>query len=168
MTLYKHFLNRKTKFYSQVQTKNSLYLNLSDALKKIIKEEGRKGLYKGFWINNLTLFSQVWYIGAYEMARNNIFSDFNQKVRAFLAGGFASVIGQTTVLPIDIVTQHLQVHNLQSQQKMSSKNRVKDHTSKAFAECNKQKLHTSTKTPNYKKIQKQIDVTKTICKDLYQ
>lgn len=96
----------------QIQRHYSLYSNLPEAFRKISKAEGIKGLYRGFWISNLTIFSQLYYIGAYETARNYLSKTTNPKLRSFIAGGIASVVGQTTVLPIDIVSQHLQVYSL--------------------------------------------------------
>ncbi|ESN94614.1 hypothetical protein HELRODRAFT_95765 [Helobdella robusta] len=100
----------------QVQRHHSSYNSLFDAFRKIVKMEGFKGLYRGFLISNFTIVSQISYIGAYEAARNYLVNNTvyfqDQKIRSFIAGGFASLVGQTAVLPIDIVTQHLQVINL--------------------------------------------------------
>lgn len=100
----------------QLQRHNSTYNSLFDAFRKIRLMEGTKGLYRGFWVNNLTIVSQIMYIGAYEKARNYLvmYSDVfqDQKLRSLAAGAFASVVGQTTLLPVDIVAQHLQMINL--------------------------------------------------------
>ena len=163
--------------FSQVQRHNTLYSSLPEAFRKIVQTEGVKGLYRGFWINNLTIFSQLWYIGAYEMARNNLRSTSNQKVRSFIAGGFASVVGQTTVLPIDIVSQHLQVYNLHlakqnlSEQALKNelaesnilKNAPLNNNNKTFSSLKNNKLHS-----HHMSARDQLNLTRTICRDLYR
>jgi len=60
--------------------------------------------------------SQISYIGTYEAVRHTMargssqFSD--NHLRSFVAGGCASIVGQTTVVPIDIISQHLQMSGL--------------------------------------------------------
>ena len=95
----------------QVQRQNTYYKGTFDAFSKILKYEGPTGLYKGFWISNLMIVSQISYISTYEgvrhyLARN---SDLSNKSKSFIAGGCASFAGQTFTVPIDIVSQHLQV-----------------------------------------------------------
>lgn len=50
----------------QVQFKNDVYSGMFDAAYKIYKAEGARGLYKGFWISSVQIFSGVFYISTYE------------------------------------------------------------------------------------------------------
>lgn len=60
-------------------------------------------------------FSGVIYISVYEgvrhiLAQNNV----NSRVKTLLAGGCASMVGQTFIVPFDVLSQHLMmigVHN---------------------------------------------------------
>ena len=109
----------------QLQRKLSVYTSLFDAFRKIVASEGPRGLYRGFWISNLMIFSQMSYIGTYEFVRTYLAQQTaltDQRIRSLLAGACASVIGQTTVVPIDVVSQHLQLLGLGAQQ--SKKGRV--------------------------------------------
>lgn len=96
----------------QVQRHNALYKGTWDAFKKIAHADGMRGLYKGFWISNLMVVSQMSYISTYEgvrhyLANHTTFTD--NRIRSFIAGGCASMVGQTTIVPIDVVSQHLQM-----------------------------------------------------------
>jgi len=109
----------------QLQRGRSVYTSLYDAFKKIVTSEGPRGLYRGFWISNLMIFSQVSYIGTYESVRTYLVQQTpltDQRLRSLIAGACASVIGQTTIVPIDVVSQHLQLLGLGVQQ--SKKGRV--------------------------------------------
>lgn len=109
----------------QLQRQRSVYSSLFDAFKKIVASEGPRGLYRGFWISNLMIFSQMSYIGTYESVRTYLAQQTpltNQRIRSIIAGGCASVVGQTMMVPIDVVAQHLQLLGLGAQQ--SKKGRV--------------------------------------------
>jgi len=109
----------------QLQRGCSVYTSLYDAFKKIVTNEGSRGLYRGFWISNLMIFSQVSYIGTYEFVRTYLAQQTpltEQRLRSLIAGGCASVVGQTMIVPIDVVSQHLQLLGLGVQQ--SKKGRV--------------------------------------------
>jgi len=109
----------------QLQRKLSVYTGLYDAFKKIVANEGPRGLYRGFWISNLMIFSQMSYISTYEFVRTYLAQQTpltDQRIRSLIAGGCASVIGQTMMVPIDVVSQHLQLLGLGAQQ--SKKGRV--------------------------------------------
>ena len=109
----------------QLQRGQSVYTSLYDAFKKIVTSEGPRGLYRGFWISNMMIFSQMSYIGTYEFVRTYLAEHTpltDQRIRSLIAGGCASIVGQTTVVPIDVVSQHLQLLGLGVQQ--SKKARV--------------------------------------------
>lgn len=92
----------------QVQRKNALYNGSRDAFLKVIKTEGFRGLYKGFMVSCFGLFSGQCYITTYELVRART-SEYSTALRGFLAGGLASVVGQTITVPVDIVSQKLMV-----------------------------------------------------------
>jgi len=52
------------------------------------------------------------YVGTYEAVRLKL-KDFNlsPNTRSFIAGGLASAVGQTLVVPVDVVSQHLMIIN---------------------------------------------------------
>ena len=98
----------------QVQKQNALYKGTFDAFNKIVMKEGVRGLYKGFWFQNFFIVAQMSYITTYEYVRNAVKQTpfHNDKLRSFIAGGCASIVGQTFTVPVDIVGQHLQMMNL--------------------------------------------------------
>lgn len=114
----------------QLQRHHSVYKSLFDAIRTIVRTEGFNGLYRGFWVTNLMMVSQVSYIGTYEGVRNYLAANTtltDSKVRSLIAGACASTVGQTTVVPIDIVSQHLQMLGLNnhSSDKATKRTKVK-------------------------------------------
>lgn len=94
----------------QVQQRNDLYTGTFDAFRKIVKTEGYSGLYKGFFVSALQVVSGVLYVSTYEGVRYILESykvTNNDKVKAFIGGGCASLVGQTIVVPIDVMSQHM-------------------------------------------------------------
>ncbi|VVC98146.1 unnamed protein product [Leptidea sinapis] len=69
----------------QVQRKKEAYKGVSDAISKIYASEGMSGLYRGFWLSSM---------------------------KSFVAGGCASLVGQTVIVPFDVLSQHLMVLGL--------------------------------------------------------
>lgn len=99
----------------QVQKHNDLYTGMFDAYGKIYKGEGFAGLYRGFWVSSIQIFSGVFYISTYEAVRQVLFKqNLDPRVGAFLAGGAASMVGQTIVVPFDILSQHLMMIGIRS------------------------------------------------------
>nr|CAG4649464.1 EOG090X08ST [Scapholeberis mucronata]SVE93711.1 EOG090X08ST [Scapholeberis mucronata] len=93
----------------QIQKGNEVYRGTWDAFRKIVKYEGLTGLYKGFWVNLFSIVSGAFYVVTYENVRhilqvNNV---TDTRVRALIGGGCASLVGQTIIVPIDVVSQHL-------------------------------------------------------------
>ena len=91
------------------------YTGTIDAFGKIVRTEGARALYKGFAFSSLSIFSGQIYITSYEVCREVILKS-NQKsqivgpklidvVRNAIAGGCASLLSQTIVVPIDIISQ---------------------------------------------------------------
>lgn len=96
----------------QVQKHNSVYTGTYDAFRKIVKYEGVRGLYRGFWMSNLMVFSQISYITTYEGVRHYLANHTpftNNYWRSLIGGGCASLVGQTFMVPIDVISQHLQM-----------------------------------------------------------
>jgi len=92
----------------QVQRKHALYNGSKDAFFKVIRTEGFRGLYKGFTVSCLGLLSGQFYITTYELVRART-SQYSTAIRGLVAGGLASLVGQTITVPVDIVSQKLMV-----------------------------------------------------------
>ena len=92
----------------QVQVQNTVYKGTWDALKTIYQLEGFKALYRSFLVYNLQIVPNVIYITTFEKSREYV-SNYSQNtyLRAMIAGGTSSLISQTMVVPIDVVTQHM-------------------------------------------------------------
>lgn len=72
----------------QVQFKNDVYTGLYDAAYKIYKTEGARGLYKGFWISSVQIFSGVFYISTYEGVRHLLAQyGAGDRTKSLVAGG---------------------------------------------------------------------------------
>lgn len=100
-----------------------MFLGLLDAGGKIYKSEGLGGLYRGFWVSSVQIFSGVMYIATYEGVRhlavkNNI---HNSQAKSLIAGASASVVGQTIIVPFDVISQHLMVLGLATANKPNKK-----------------------------------------------
>ena len=109
----------------QIQTGKEVYKGMFDAMYKIPKNEGLAGLYRGFWFNSLQVLPSLLYITTYEHVRNYMNENTSltdSQVRSLIAGGMASIAGQTVAVPIDIVTQHMMV--------LGRKKQLKDQTLK--------------------------------------
>nr|CAH7728921.1 unnamed protein product [Callosobruchus chinensis] len=79
-----------------------------DAYGKIYRYEGFTGLYRGFWVSSVQIISGVFYISTYEGARHILKQqNVNSNVRALAAGAAASLVGQTIIVPFDVLSQHL-------------------------------------------------------------
>lgn len=94
-----------------------------DAANRIYRTEGMSGLYRGFWVSSAQVFSGLVYIGAYEQTRFLTAPYLEQwpEVRSMVAGGVASVFGQTIIVPFDVVSQHLMMLGLSTNSKDKNK-----------------------------------------------
>lgn len=94
----------------QVQFKNNIYSGMIDCGHKIYRTEGPAGLYRGFWISSVQIFSGVFYISTYEGVRH-ILTQYGagQQTKSLVAGGCASLVGQTIIVPFDVISQHAMV-----------------------------------------------------------
>ncbi|KAK7603820.1 hypothetical protein V9T40_003819 [Parthenolecanium corni] len=97
----------------QLQKNDQLYKGLVDAGCKIYRTEGVSGLYRGFWVNSIQILSGFCYIGTYEGVRH-ISSQYNihPQIKTLIAGGSASLVGQTIIVPFDVISQHLMLLGL--------------------------------------------------------
>lgn len=62
---------------------------------RLPQAEGVKGLYKGFWVSNLMVASQLTYLVTYESARQQLSNSGidSTKAKSFIGGGVASLAG---------------------------------------------------------------------------
>lgn len=94
----------------QVQFRNDVYSGMVDAAVKIYSKEGSAGLYRGFWISSVQIVSGVFYISTYEGVRHFLQQHgAGNKVRSLVGGGCASLVGQTIIVPFDVISQHAMV-----------------------------------------------------------
>lgn len=102
----------------QVQYKNDVYTGLFDAAFKIYKSEGTRGFYKGFWISSVQIISGVAYIGTYESVRYFLAQyGAEDRTKSLVAGGVASLVGQSLIVPFDVISQHAMVIGMQNKSK---------------------------------------------------
>ncbi|XP_004530709.1 solute carrier family 25 member 44 [Ceratitis capitata] len=94
----------------QVQYKSDVYKGMIDCAIKIYRSEGIPGLYRGFWISSVQIVSGVFYISTYEGVRH-LMNEMGagHRAKALVAGGCASLVGQTIVVPFDVISQHAMV-----------------------------------------------------------
>ncbi len=90
-----------------------VFAGLIDAGCKIYHTEGLSGLYRGFWVNSIQMVSGFSYIGTYEGVRH-ISSQYNinPHFKTILAASAASIVGQTIIVPFDVISQHLMLLGL--------------------------------------------------------
>ena len=101
----------------QVQHQSAVYNGTFDAFRKILKLEGVRGFYRGFWVSSFQVVSGIAYVSTYEGVRHVLGSSqlvTDTKVRAFLGGAAASVVGQTIIVPFDVISQHLMLMGQQT------------------------------------------------------
>lgn len=103
----------------QVQYKNDYYKGMVDAGVKIYRAEGAPGLYRGFWISSIQIVSGVFYISTYEGVRHLLTqNNVGTRTKTLIAGGCASLVGQTIVVPFDVISQHVMVLGMNSSGKI--------------------------------------------------
>ncbi|XP_044742631.1 solute carrier family 25 member 44 [Chrysoperla carnea] len=94
----------------QLQKNHAFYSGTFDALTQIYQSEGPRGLYRGFWISSVQVFSGFFYISTFEGLRYICTQHgFDMRTKALIAGAAASVVGQTIIVPFDVISQHLMV-----------------------------------------------------------
>ena len=77
----------------------------------IFVSTGVRGLYKGFWMSAFQLVSGICYITTYENVRHFLQQRGvrDSQVRALAGGACASLVGQTIIVPFDVISQHMMV-----------------------------------------------------------
>lgn len=94
----------------QVQTSGELYKGTFHALRTISRYEGYSAFYKGFWVNSAQVFPHILYITSYEKIRQQVsLLTSNVYVIAFAGGGGSSIVAQSLSVPIDVLSQHMQL-----------------------------------------------------------
>ncbi|KAK7068640.1 hypothetical protein SK128_020808 [Halocaridina rubra] len=95
----------------QIQRHSEVYKGTFDAFYKIFKYEGIGGLYKGFWVSTFQIVSGIFYITTYESVRHFLQKEGikDSRIRALVGGGCASLVGQTIIVPADVISQHMMV-----------------------------------------------------------
>nr|AEP43794.1 mitochondrial glutamate carrier [Biston betularia] len=109
----------------QIQRKKEAYSGITDAISKIYRNEGVSGLYRGFWISSFQIISGIFYISTYEGVRHELGKhDVSPRLKSFIGGGCASIVGQTIIVPFDVLSQHLMVLGLVKGRAGGGKNAV--------------------------------------------
>lgn len=87
-----------------------VYKGTIDAFIKIVRSEGVPSLYRGFMPNSLNVIASQLYITTYEVLRTVTAKYTRHEVTVNLVAGlFSSVVSQTLVVPLDLVSQRLMV-----------------------------------------------------------
>ncbi|TGZ57441.1 hypothetical protein CRM22_009933 [Opisthorchis felineus] len=95
----------------QLQEGAHLYTGLAHATSCILREEGFRGLYSGYFVKSAQIISSVFYASTYETVRHmsSGIPGLSQTQRSFIGGGVASMLLQTVLVPVDVISQHLMV-----------------------------------------------------------
>ena len=92
----------------QVQQQKSIYAGSFDALGKISRREGIRGLYKGFLPHNIGLLGLQTHSTAYELSRHLLLpTTWSPTWKGLVAGTIASSSSQIVNVPVDVVSQKL-------------------------------------------------------------
>lgn len=89
-----------------MQPQSTVYRGTFHAFRTVVRHEGIRGLYKGFFVSTLGLISGQLYITTYELVRSSL-RGYSTEVKGLIAGGSATLVGQTVTIPVDIVSQHM-------------------------------------------------------------
>jgi len=106
-----------------LQQNHCVYRGMTHCFRTILAQEGALGLYAGFGVKSLQTGCTMFYVATYESLRLHFGRTVKQPwllggdgeaplsttLRSFFAGGMASFLSQSLVVPIDIVSQHLMV-----------------------------------------------------------
>jgi len=126
----------KTRFQSQ-SLSNQQYKGFTDAVRRIVRAEGVRGLYKGLHLNYLQIPVSYVYLTAFEYSKERL-SDLSQGIHNsrnsqsrqetssssssskdgpnltlpyFIAGFTASTLSQIVATPLDVIVQYKQVYH---------------------------------------------------------
>lgn len=107
---------RSLRTFPQVQKSHQVYDGAFHAFRKIVGQEGFKGLYRGFMVNSIQVVSGCAYILTLEKMRDVCTTTFDIRdnaLKGLIAGGLSSMVSQTINTPFDVVSQHLMLLNKQ-------------------------------------------------------
>jgi solute carrier family 25 phosphate transporter 23/24/25/41 len=96
------------------QSENLLYAGALDAVKKIVKEEGAVGLYRGLGATLLQVTPSLGInYAAYETARSKYMRHWNEEQptisMSLTCGSIAGLVSSTATFPLDLVRRRLQL-----------------------------------------------------------
>uniref|UniRef100_A0A914UMF0 Solute carrier family 25 member 44 n=2 Tax=Plectus sambesii TaxID=2011161 RepID=A0A914UMF0_9BILA len=98
----------------QLQKQNSVYRGTTHAITDMVKTEGFRGLYRGFWVTLPQIGASFIYSTVYERLRAFLQTEVGISSAALVsavAGAAASCSTQTIFVPTDIIAQHMMIHN---------------------------------------------------------
>ncbi|VDN06304.1 unnamed protein product [Thelazia callipaeda] len=98
----------------QLQKQNTVYKGMRHALVNIIRNEGLRGLYRGFLMTVPQNVAPLIYCNAYEKTRESLKFHLHlssDKLVSSLAGGMVSLLTQVIFVPTDIISQYMIVYN---------------------------------------------------------
>ncbi|XP_072138043.1 solute carrier family 25 member 44-like isoform X2 [Mobula birostris] len=126
----------------QVQRGWSHYNGTFDAFSKILKSEGIRGLYWGFLVNASGLITGQSYIITYELVRMYV-SEYNNNntVKSFIAGGSASLVAQSFIVPFDVISQHLMIMGQKGYRSRLQLSQMTGGISQSFGQAKKVIIH---------------------------
>lgn len=96
----------------RLQTDPQLYTGTMDACKKIVRESGFRGLYRGY---GSTIFREIPAFGAYFTTYycmlDALGDSFGEILPSFIAGGMAGAVSWSIIYPVDIAKSLIQMNN---------------------------------------------------------
>uniref|UniRef100_A0A915PJK6 AAA+ ATPase domain-containing protein n=1 Tax=Setaria digitata TaxID=48799 RepID=A0A915PJK6_9BILA len=98
----------------QLQKQNTVYTGVRHALMHIIRNEGLRGLYRGFLMTVPQNVAPLIYCNAYEKTRESLKFHLglsSDKLVSSLAGGAVSLLTQVIFVPTDITSQYMIIYN---------------------------------------------------------
>eukprot|EP01088_Endostelium_zonatum_P021667 TRINITY_DN8706_c0_g1_i1.p1 TRINITY_DN8706_c0_g1~~TRINITY_DN8706_c0_g1_i1.p1 ORF type:complete len:367 (-),score=58.79 TRINITY_DN8706_c0_g1_i1:2-1102(-) len=98
------------------------YRHTGDAVLTIIKKEGLRGLFKGFWAQSFGCIpTQIIYYLSYEASKSVLYKLFEKQgsthlapIAALASGALAEAISGVVWIPLDAITQRLQIQGSNS------------------------------------------------------
>jgi len=93
----------------QAEENANKYKGVRDAFRKIVRQEGVRGLYKGFPISLFHVAAGQVYLTTYELSKQFLYKNQTTSIQHMCAGFTASLVSQTIMVPVDIISQHQQM-----------------------------------------------------------
>ncbi|KAL3997180.1 Mitochondrial carrier family protein [Acanthocheilonema viteae] len=98
----------------QLQKQNTVYKGVRHALVHVVRNEGLRGVYRGFLMTVPQNIAPLIYCNAYEKTRESLKFHLglsSDKLVSSLAGGTASLLTQIIFVPTDITSQYMIIYN---------------------------------------------------------